>query len=155
MYSNTSQMKTWWWRFTWCFIRYQGSSIVPKWTSSIGFWLQELFMSLIASSAGVFFERPRICLRNFPKRGGDGASQRERGGGGKREEIFFLPSPSPLSFFRPGTYRKGLLILFLLSPIFHYHEIKDGGYHNILNTNKVSPNQNTPAQLQAMSLRAC
>ena len=107
MYSNTSQMKTWWWRFTWCFIRYQGSSIVPKWTSSVGFWLQELFMSLIASSAGIFFEHPRICSRNFPKRGGDGASQRERRGGGKREEIFFLPSPSPLSFFRPRTYRKG------------------------------------------------
>ena len=45
---------------------------------------------------------------NFPKRGGNGASQRERGGGGEREEsIFFLPSPSPLSFFRPRTYRKG------------------------------------------------
>ena len=92
-------MKTWWWCFTWCFIRYQGSSIVPKWTSSIGFWLQELFVSLIASSAGVFFERPRICSRNFLKRGGDGASQREQGGGGKREEIFFLPSPSPFPSF--------------------------------------------------------
>ena len=44
---------------------------------------------------------------NFPKRGGDGASQRERGGGGNREEIFFLPFPSLLSFFRPRTYRKG------------------------------------------------
>ena len=42
----SSQMKTWWWRFLWCFIRYQGSSIIPKWTLSIGFWLQELFMSL-------------------------------------------------------------------------------------------------------------
>ena len=31
---------------------------------------------------------------NLPKRGRDGASQRERG-------------PSPLSFFRPRTYRKG------------------------------------------------
>ena len=43
---------------------------------------------------------------------------------------------------------KGLL--FLLSPIFHCHKIKDGGYSNITNTNKVSPTQNTPA-LQATS----
>ena len=41
---------------------------------------------------------------------------------------------------------KGLL--FLLYPIFHCHKIKDGGYNNITNTNKVSPTQNTPA-LQA------
>ena len=36
----------------------------------------------------------------------------------------------------------------ILSPIFHCHKIKDGGYNNITNTNKVSPAQNTPA-LQA------
>ena len=30
-------------------------------------------------------------------------------------------------------------------PIFHCHKIKDGGYNNITNTNKVSPAQNTPA----------
>ena len=30
---------------------------------------------------------------------------RKRGGGGERED--FLPSPSPLSFFRPRSYRKG------------------------------------------------
>ena len=41
---------------------------------------------------------------NFPKRGGDGASQRERW---ERRENFFLPSLSPLSFFCPRTYRKG------------------------------------------------
>ena len=69
------------------------------------------------------------------KRGENGASQKERGkgrvGGGEREEKtpirgsvcqrtkfpqknddfgqahFFLPSPSPLSFFRPSTYPKG------------------------------------------------
>ena len=38
--------------------------------------------------------------------------------------------------------------LFLLSPIFHCHKIKDGAYNNNTNTNKVSPTQNTPA-LQA------
>ena len=38
--------------------------------------------------------------RNFPRRGGDGASQRERGGGGEREEsIFFSPSPPPFPSF--------------------------------------------------------
>ena len=41
------------------------------------------------------------------------------------------------------SYRK-----VLLSPIFHCHKIKGGGYNNITNTNKVSPTQNTPA-LQA------
>ena len=40
-------------------------------------------------------------------------------------------------------------LLFLLSPIFHCHKIKDGG-HNNTNTNEVSPTQNTPA-LQATS----
>ena len=35
--------------------------------------------------------------------------------------------------------------------MFHCHKIKDGGYNNITNTNKVSPTQNTPA-LQATFL---
>ena len=51
---------------------------------------------------------------NFPKRGGDGASQRR-----------YLPYG----------------LLFRLSPIFHCHKIKDGGYNNITNTNKVLPPQ--------------
>ena len=37
---------------------------------------------------------------NFPKRGGDGAEREKR-------NLFFSPLPSPLSFFRPRTYRKG------------------------------------------------
>ena len=53
---------------------------------------------------------------NFPNRGGNGTSQREH-----------LP--------------QGLL--FLLSPIFHCHRIKDGD-HNNTNTNKVSPTQIRP-----------
>ena len=75
----------------------------------------------IACSAGVFFERA-ICSR---KRHVE-TSRRE-------EEMGRV---------------KGLL--FLLSPIFHCHKIKDGGYNNITNTNKVSPTQNTPA-LQAIT----
>ena len=75
----------------------------------------------IACSAGVFFERA-ICSR---KRHVE-TSRRE-------EEMGRV---------------KGFL--FLLSPIFHCHKIKDGGYNNITNTNKVSPTQNTPA-LQAIT----
>ena len=75
----------------------------------------------IACSAGVFFERA-ICSR---KRHVE-TSRRE-------EEMGRV---------------KGLL--FLLSPIFHCHKIKDGGYNKITNTNKVSPTQNTPA-LQAIT----
>ena len=63
-------------------------------------------------------------MLKLPKRGGNGASQGEGGGGGEKEEKTpapkhsendkhplisraFLPSPSPLFFFRPHTYRKG------------------------------------------------
>ena len=81
---------------------------------------------------------------NFPKRGGDGASQRERGGGGREKRKSF-PLPLPPFLLSPSHSPYGLL--FLLSPIFHCHKIKDGGYNNT-NTNKVSPTQNTPA-LQA------
>ena len=76
----------------------------------------------LACSAGVFFERT-ICSR---KRHVE-TSRRE-------EEMGRV---------------KGLL--FLLSPVFHCHKIKDGGYNNITNTNKVSPTQNTPA-LQAKNV---
>ena len=86
---------------------------------------------------------------NFPNRGGDGASQREQGGGGEREEktsyFFFSPPPPPFpSFALTPTVRVTICTL----PIFHCHKIKDGGYNNITNTNKVSSTQNTPA-LQA------
>ena len=47
-------------------------------------------------------------MLKLPKRGGNGASQGEGGKGGEKEEkYFFLPSPSPLFFFCPHTYRKG------------------------------------------------
>ena len=70
-------------------------------------------------------------MLKLPKRGGNGASQEEGGGGGEKEEktIFFLPSPSPLFFFRPHTYRQGSSgLILLLSPIFLCHRIKDGGF---------------------------
>ena len=76
----------------------------------------------VACSAGVFFERA-ICSR-------------------KRH---VETSPPPPFLLSPSHLPQGLL--FLLSPIFHCHKIKDGGYNNT-NTNKVSPAQNTPA-LQA------
>ena len=108
----------------------QGATPTPWWGPR---WLTDSTAGRgpLAPSAGYFFlfsctlQRRRFLLtRNllakapcwtFPRRGGDGASQR-----------------------------------FLLSPIFHFHNIKDGGYNNITNTNKVSPTQNTPT-LQANS----
>ena len=69
---------------------------------------------IVACSAGVFFGRA-ICLRKRHvetsrieeemgrvKGSGEGAGREKR-----KRRIFFLPSPSPLSFFRPRTYRKG------------------------------------------------
>ena len=35
----------------------------------------------------------------------------------------------------------GVFFYRAISPIFHCHKIKDGGYNNITNTNKVSPSQ--------------
>ena len=60
--------------------------------------------------------------------------------------VFFSPLPLPPFLLLPLYLLWGLI--FLLSPIFHCHKIKDGNYSNITNTNKVSPTQNTPA-LQA------
>ena len=69
------------------------------------------FSYFLASSAGVFFERA-ICSR---KRHVETSRREEEmgrvkgsgEGAGREKSIFFLPSPSPLSFFRPRTYRKG------------------------------------------------
>ena len=63
-----------------------------------------------AFSLSAKFSRESAMLK-LPEEMRKWASQRERGGGGEREKkkrrIFFLPFPSPLSFFRPRTYRKG------------------------------------------------
>ena len=106
----------------------------------------------VACSAGVFFERA-ICLRKRHvetsrreeemgrlKGSGEGAGRE------KRKRRIFSPLPLPPFLLLPSHLPEGLL--FLLSPIFHCHKIKDGGYNNITNTNKVSPTQITPA-LQA------
>ena len=58
---------------------------------------------LLAGSAGVFIRRANVFAREsamlkLPKRGGSGASQRERGGGGEREYFFFSPLPPTPSF---------------------------------------------------------
>ena len=65
----------------------------------------------LACRPGVFFERA-ICSR---KRHVETSRREEEmgrvkgsgEGAGREKSIFFLPSPSPLSFFRPRTYRKG------------------------------------------------
>ena len=86
---------------------------LPRDKSVFGWSSSHFSCSRVACSAGVFFERA-ICSRKrdveTSRREEEmGRVKRERGGGGEREEksIFFLPSLSPLSFFRPRTYRKG------------------------------------------------
>ena len=56
---------------------------------------------------------------------------------------------SPKGHVETSRREEEIGLLFLLSPIFHCHKMKDGGYSNITYTNKVSPTQNTPA-LQAI-----
>ena len=65
-------------------------------------------------------------------------------------QVYFFSSPPPTfpSFTLAHTL-KGLL--FLLSPIFLWHKIKDGGYNNTNLYKQLSPTQNTPA-LQARFL---
>ena len=67
-----------------------------------------------------------------------------RGRGERRESavFFFSPPPPPFPFFALAPTVR--VTIFLLSPIFHCHKIKDGSYNSITNTNKVSPTQNTP-----------
>ena len=59
-------------------------------------------------------------------------------------QVYFFSSPPPTfpSFTLAHTL-KGLL--FLLSPIFLWHKIKDGGYKNANINKRLSPAQNTPA----------
>ena len=60
----------------------------------------------------------------------------------------FLLSPSHLPVLGKDARFQGRVEIVTLTVIFHCHKIKDGGYNNITNMNKVSPTQNTPA-LQA------
>ena len=71
-------------------------------------------------------------------------------GAGREKRVFFSPLPPPFpSFALAPTVRATSKGYYFYSPIFHCHKIKDGGYNNITNTNKVSPTQNMPA-LQAI-----
>ena len=58
-----------------------------------------------AFSLGAQFARESAMLKLPEERGKWGESK--GAGRGRGESIFFLPSPSPLSFFPPRTYRKG------------------------------------------------
>ena len=88
-------------------------------------------MQAFSSGAQVIVLAKAPCW-NFLKRGGNGASQRERGE--KRENGVRFSSP-PLPHFPSFALAPTLRVtIFLLSPIFHWHKIKDGGY-NKANTN--------------------
>ena len=108
-----------------------------------------------ACSAGVFFGRA-ICS---PKRHVE-TSRREgemgrvkgagRGRGERRENLyFFLPTPTPLSFFRLRTYRKGS---YFYSPQSSTVIKSKMAATTITNTNKLSPTQNTPALHATLSV---
>ena len=114
---------------------------------------KNFFLFSLACSAGVLFERA-ICSRKRRvetfrreekmgrvKGSGEGAGREKT-----KRHIFFLPSPSPLFFFRPRTYRKGY---YFYSPQSSTVIKSKRLLQQYLNTNKVSLNQNTPA-LQAM-----
>ena len=85
---------------------------------------------------------PSASVRSFPKEQW------------YRARVFFSPLPLPLprfllSFALAPTVR----VTISTHPIFHCHKIKDSGYNNI-NTNKVSPTQNTPALQANLSLES-
>ena len=68
----------------------------------------------------------------------------------RRRCIFSSPPPPPFpSFALAPTVR---VTISTLPNQFHRRKIKDSGYNNITNTNKVSPTKNTPA-LQALYFR--
>ena len=68
----------------------------------------------------------------------------------RRRCIFSSPPPPPFpSFALAPTVR---VTISTLPNQFHRRKIKDSGYNNITNTNKVSPTKNTPA-LQAIYFR--
>ena len=71
------------------------------------FWGRKIWR-VQACIAGVFFERA-ICSRkpHVETSRREEEMGRVKGSGEGAGSIFFLPSPSPLSFFRPRTYRKG------------------------------------------------
>ena len=81
-------------------------------------WALIQFSPILACRAGVFFEG-EICSQKHhvetSRREEEMGRVKGSGEGTGRENIFFLLSPSPISFFRPRTYRKGYYFYFLQS----------------------------------------
>ena len=70
----------------------------------------------------------------------------------RRRCIFSSPPPPPPPFPSFALAPTVRVTISTLSNQFHRRKIKDSGYNNITNTNKVSPTKNTPA-LQAIYFR--
>ena len=109
--------------------------------------LLHLCTTMTACSAGVSqgaqFARESAMLKLSEERRKWGESKGAGSGRGERREngvFFFLPFPSPLSFFRPRTYRKGY---YFYSPQSSTVIKSKMAATTISNTNKVSPTQNT------------
>ena len=91
---------------------YHSTSVLLANTNNVStlFIFVYVFQYSVACSAGVFFERA-ICSRKrhveTSRREEEMGRVKGSGEGAGREKRIFLPSPSPLSFFRPRTYRKG------------------------------------------------
>ena len=60
-----------------------------------------------------------------------------------------VPCSAGVFFWRANVF--AMELLFLLSPIFLCHKIKDGGYNNININKQLSPAKNTPA-MQAINM---
>ena len=96
--------------------------LLPVWKN---YWTDQTFRSwlVLACSAGIFFRYAnficsRKCLVETPKERKKWASQKAWEGRGERKEngLFFLPFPSPFSFFRSFALAATQGLLFLLSP---------------------------------------
>ena len=82
-------------------------------------------------SQGVQFARESAMLKLSEERRKWGESKGAgRGRGERRENGVFFFSPLPLPPFLLSPSHLPQRLLFLLSPIFHCHKIKDGGYNN-------------------------
>ena len=98
-----------------------------------------------AFSLSAQFARESAMLKLPEERRKWGESKGAGRGRGERREngvFFFSPPPPPFPSFA-------------LAPTVRVHKIKDGGYNNITNKNKVSPTQNTPALHYTLNMLKC